>query len=1439
MLKQFKAGYISDSIASILNERKSKLDKTNHIDLLDKINGLLQYVSSFDVQFPYEHNLDYQNLNPVLSTINNIITRGLPTKAPKFVEEKFVEIGLIEENKKDYEFEYPKSIKEISFETIFELLHIVKPKLNIRFEDYAGQPEGGEWNFLDKKLADFPFAKQILQSQRDFSTISPKMVGGKRVDFSFEFPYLNTDNSTLRKKGVIFEYDGKQHQIAAYKFYDKYRDDAADLENFKTLRQASDEIGTNPQIENQFKNEIFQIFAKNYKRNIQEYLNEYTLIFVALAVARIQKTIIEHLLANIHLFKQQKIKIAVIERDFPCGALAVEGLKDIFSNLNAILEEDSKLSLPEIELSIYENQEYVFDKKLHLDYQPQSENHFIENTFDIIIDHSILIRSNIYKENTFQNDKSIIIRSSHYFDTTFGNARRVYCANLLNYKELVKKQDDGSYKAIPEFEPHINYFIQNIFRKKEYREGQLPIISRALRKKPVIGLLPTGGGKSLTYQLAVLMQPGICLIVDPIKSLMEDQTRVLNNNLIDTCNYINSNLERKEKNKRLIDFRYGETQFLFVSPERFVMEDFRTIIQNLDLGHFGIAISYCIIDEVHCVSEWGHDFRSTYLMLGKNAQRFAKTKNKKPVSLIGLTATASFDVLADIERELQIQSDDVANAIIMIENTIRPELFFRVIDVTGKDRISELNNDFKNIGNNLAKINNAELIEKSKKHHLENFNDLEVFYGNMLFKDEFGSLISFDDKTQNDFYSIVFCPVRGQKGHKLGVDYVYENLQSASKGYFYSCDNNKICEDEVQKHFENFITGKTKHMVCTKAFGMGIDKSDIRSTYHFLYSSSLESLVQEAGRSGRDKKISEANILISTEKYFYIDIFKFFKENRENPFIKNNKFTRKAIRQAFHRKWNETLNKYEDIKFLNLEDALNEIEKTDFSLISLKGKRYNVRPEKEILELRNLLKSKDTYNKYKYIVAKYSDRNTHDFFYSLSFKGIDVERSQFLNLFIKKEFQILQGEIVEIPKQDTLENTFNNAKSHEFQFIITSEKKYPENSKRICKLLKKKPDETAPFSTKTYLQIIETSLRFSFDFTDFLFLLEENNVKKLNDINEITRKRLLFLYSRDREINDTGRLIYRMNSMGFLSDYIIDYKKNNLYKCTFTKRANIDEYVKIIEEYLRRYLSEIEALTQISELKERLSNTNFVDDIIECLYFLSEFSNEEIASKRKRATDEIELILNESVTNDKYVNDWFEQNIYIKEQIYFYFNAKYARIGFKIENKPYSLLDDYKNQELNKIEILRKYLTVFGLDGAEQNNYKHMIGSCKKIMRSLSETDLRNEWILLLLKAFAMYSVNNASYIREANADLELGFENLYKDENFHKNNFDKIEPIFKEYFDLLLENIEDTNISFEIIKQIRAKLLQKLQIIAIEKLIQKNTNLKKQIYAESGTNIR
>lgn len=1432
---QFKAGYIVDAIAKVVTDYKANLNKRTPADQtnLDQINGLLQYASSFDVEFPYKHNPDYKKLNPVLATINNIITRGLPTRAPLILEELFSKINLTEQSKDEFELNFVSAKSTVSFESIFELLHIIEPRLEINRANYGGNLGSSlEWDFIKNH----PFLNQVLESQRDFSTINSKLNGNRTVDFCFTSPYLhwNEKKKSYERVGRIFEVDGGHHSLSEYRYYDAYRDAIAEEENFETIRYTADSIKEDKaDFEALIGRKVYQKFKRNFEKDITTHLANYSLIFIPISVARIQKTILEFLLVHPELFKNEKIKVAIVERDLPCGAIAVKSLQDLFLNINAILNDSDKLPLPKIELTIFENEKWVIDSDLHLQAKRQDEIFFKKNQFDILIDHSVLRRSHIYKETDFQSDKAIKIRSSHYFDTSFGKSRRVYCADLLQYRPLVRKKDNGSYIPVTKYESHINFFIQNIFRKVSFREGQLPIISRALQQKPVIGLLPTGGGKSLTFQLPSFLQPGLCLVVDPIKSLMEDQVRVLKENWIDCCDFINSNLRREDKVKKLIDFRYGETMFLFISPERFVMQDFRNIIHTIDVSKFGLAFSYCVIDEVHCVSEWGHDFRSTYLMLGKNSQRFAKTKTAKAVSLIGLTATASFDVLADIERELQIQHSDVADAIIMIENTIRPELFFRVTDVTALNRINELNNDFEKIGSNLQKLNNLELIEKSKQHHKENFNDIEVFSDRILFTNEAGDLIDLNEQNQNDFFAIIFCPVKGQMGNEKGVDFVYQHLNSKSKGFFYSSETEEESQ-EVQEHFENFTTDKTRHIVCTKAFGMGIDKKDIRSTYHFVYSGSLESLVQEAGRSGRDKKISEANILISKEEHFKVDVYQFFSDNQKNKHIQN-KFTRKAARQTFEKRWNDEVKAFEHVSFLSLEETLQAISEIDFSLLKRDGTKYNVLTIESISELQNKLIEKDSNDHYKYITEKFDDRNIHDYFHEISFKGVDTEKSQFLNLFKVKEFQLIMGEMVNIEKQDTLANTFDSCKKETFQFIVTAQKKYPDSTEIICKLLGVNPkaEINPPYFTKTFQEVVKSAYKYSHDFNDFLFLLEENSVKEISKISQEVKDKLLFVYSRDRETsNDTGRLIYRMHSMGFLEDYLIDYNKNNLYSCTFRKFDSIDKYTTIIEDYLRRYLSENGAMENIAELKSRLLKPTLIENIIECLYFLSEFSYKEIASKRKRATDEIESILNTSITEARYVNDWYEQNLFIKEQIYFYFNAKYARIGFKINGQPFSLLDDYQEEETSKEEILEKYLNVFREDGTEQNNYKHMMGSCKKILRSLSETDLNNEWLLRLLKAFAMYSVNNASYISEANEELERGFVNLYKDELFHGNDFEIIEPIFETYFHKLQSNIQEDNHSFKDIRLIRAKLLLKMQTLGIEKLINRNQELTAELYA-------
>lgn len=164
-------------------------------------------------------------------------------------------------------------------------------------------------------------------------------------------------------------------------------------------------------------------------------------------------------------------------------------------------------------------------------------------------------------------------------------------------------------------------------------------------------------------------------MIDPLKSLMRDQVKSLRNLGIDSSTYINSSLTAIEKETRSIDMTQGCYQFVFVSPERLQIPGFRSFLKDMNEN---TCFVYCVVDEAHCVSEWGHDFRTAYLKLGENARKYCKTFNwESKIPLIGLTGTASYDVLADVQRELFIEKN--SHAVITPKKYERKELNFEII----------------------------------------------------------------------------------------------------------------------------------------------------------------------------------------------------------------------------------------------------------------------------------------------------------------------------------------------------------------------------------------------------------------------------------------------------------------------------------------------------------------------------------------------------------------------------------------------------------------------------------------------------------------------------------------------------------------------------------------------------------------------------------------
>jgi len=1514
MIKQFKAGYIVDAISNLITENFKPFNyfNENGNEDINKVKGLLNNLSAFDVQFPYKHTIDHNNIHPVLATINNIITRGLPTKAPIIVEEKFVEIGLIKKNSNEFSLDYPTSLKELSFETVFELLHIIEPNLEFNNENYIGEL-GSK---LERKfLGNYQFIKQLFQTQRDFASINPEMIGGKTVDFSFTAPYLYWNNNKNRTeyRTRIFEIDGPHHLLDEYIYYDTNRDLASKEVDVETFRFNQNDINANSiPYEKLFSEDLYKIFEKNFHRKHHEFLDVYSLIFIPFAVARIQKILLEHLIASPDLLKKESIQIAVIERDLPCGALAIKSFKEIFLNLNILLDEKDKLHLPKLELSIFENDKWVINQKLHCNIKPKNETFFGSNDFDIIIDHSILRRSKIYKEKEYSIRDAIEIRSSHYFNNNIESNKKVYCSTLLHYNELVTKKNDGSYINIKKYEKTINFFIQNIFRKSSFRPGQLPIISRSLQQKPVIGLLPTGGGKSLTYQLPVFLQPGLCLIVDPIKSLMEDQVRVLNNNWVDCCDYINSNLKREQKQSKLIDLKFGQTQFLFVSPERFVMEDFRSIINTIDNTKYKLAFSFCVVDEVHCLSEWGHDFRSTYLMLGKNAQNFIKTRNGK-VTLVGLTATASYDVLADIERELNINHDDAANAVISIDNTIRKELFFDFIEcnaeisdhtVTDRDiknRIGSIKRDrlneyVKNSVKNLKAVD-IDVIENSLKQHYEEFEmeEIDEIEKNEIIGIESESInsipknLSFDTTT-----SIIFCPhtqgilgVTGRVHDGKKSSEIFENLiiNDSKKSYFIGNDEDGRLSEEIHKHFNNFLDGKTNYMVCTKAFGMGIDKEDVRAVYHINYSSSPESYIQEAGRAGRDKKKSLCVNLINTDEFYFLN------PNYIKHFKKEARIRLRHLIEAFDGE------KFSLIRNSNKEALTNDVK----SIVSNLSETFKkISNDEEVIENTIL-----TYN---------LDESIHDFFHKNSFKGIETELYQLERFFTRKELinktvfkqitdiynlenakeikfyltpdglyqgsiwlrnedNIVFGKIIRTNGTGNLSVDFNfGASGGVMNIPLTNDifdfikNKWKTNSpdKTLYEYLSSPVENVINngLSLKDFFQLKGNNLKFiipldltkdslsdkiiidfnlvtaqnihnveiylealekqSTDFTDYIQRIEESwNIEILtSEKYSQNKKQYKELYYSNINRQDILRIIYRLYSIEFISDYTIDYNKG-LVTISINKKDK-DFYINATESHLLKYLSKEKTQLKIEELKKICIDLDIFNTIKKSVKAILEFTYSDIVKKRKRAIEDIKEFITESIdqnneTGLKFINSKY--NSHFKQLMYYYFNAKYAKSEFIEDGNPRSLIDDFKNSEIDDWQVFEKYATILNDKASFINECKMMRGSCKRIWRSIADEETKDEYVLKLLYSYASFGLNNPYYFEEAERYFMEGFENLY----YKCNNYKDFENKLYHFEQILSKEVKFVS-SKEFIKRAKHRLMLRINTKFVEEI---NNSLK------------
>jgi ATP-dependent DNA helicase RecQ len=335
--------------------------------------------------------------------------------------------------------------------------------------------------------------------------------------------------------------------------------------------------------------------------------------------------------------------------------------------------------------------------------------------------------------------------------------------------------------------------LKNYFGYDSFRGEQEAIIKRIIEEqKHSLVLMPTGSGKSLCYQVPGLYFKNSTIVISPLIALMQDQVDSLRKKEIPAA-FINSTLSKQEREKRLNDFVNGKTKLLYVTPERFRKKDFVEQIKK-------VKIDLLAVDEAHCISEWGHDFRPDYSRIGEFRELLGN-----PLT-IALTATATHDVQEDIINKLHISKNEMK---IFHQGIERPNLRLEAVDVfDDKEKLREI------------------------------FKTLDKYEGSGII---YFSLIKTLEK---------FSEILGDKGYKHKVYH------------------GKL-EDKQRKQMQrDFLSGKEKLILATNAFGMGIDKADIRFVIHAEVPSSIESYYQEIGRAGRDGKDSLCLLLYNQEDLY-------------------------------------------------------------------------------------------------------------------------------------------------------------------------------------------------------------------------------------------------------------------------------------------------------------------------------------------------------------------------------------------------------------------------------------------------------------------------------------------------------------------------------------------------------------------------------------------
>jgi len=781
-----------------------------------------------------EHNFVIQNLPSkrqvaeidlqVIFVLKNILLRGSPTLLSKYLQKEFYIPAY-------YKSEYLKTkVPLISQEKQNWFSTIGGDVQNQYF------PAKEFYDSIPTLFPKFPFIQNLIKPETLITEIIEDGANDfieQRVDF-----YIDTAK-------LVIEIDGGQHIRNAT--LDRRRDELFQANNIVTVRITTNDLRN--------KTTALSQTVQAIERRLEQFADSINFYSKKQYAA---KEIKSKLIPTASL-RWQILLVSLLES----GTISIA---DKSWNLNITNSDVADFALPATkDFLLWINNLLKLHNKQFIEPTVNiSESKSFQNGF-LNIDFSLLKR---WTDENKNSTTTIFVRTDYlqnknYFEVSGGKP--------VNYE--LREQTHQSA---------LEFFLENIFNKPSFREGQLSIICNALNRNHTIGLLPTGAGKSICYQLSSILQPGVSFIISPLKSLMFDQKENLDAVFVSNTNYISS--DQTATQRANIQKRFGEGKYLFVwiSPERLQIKTFREYLSSVNAKY---KIVYAVIDEVHCLSEWGHDFRTSYLNLARTIKMYCPD-----AKYLGLTATASSRVHKDIKAEFKIDDENIKSLI----SFDRKELTFIVKKCASTEKLHftkqivedfQRETDFINVEGEEGK---AGII--FTPHVAGNFGCYTIY------------------KELNKIYPGKANYFSGSIPKEGGRPIMADN----------EFDEYKL---KVQKEFRE---NKFPLLAATKSFGMGIDKPNINLTIHFGISPSIESIYQEAGRAGRhpdkeEKAKSKCYILFSDE------VNEEIKNTIENPTTTFNQLFK--VQQDFAFKGDDLFRQlfFYTESFVGQDSELNEI----------------------------------------------------------------------------------------------------------------------------------------------------------------------------------------------------------------------------------------------------------------------------------------------------------------------------------------------------------------------------------------------------------------------------------------------------------------------------------------------------------------------------------